>query len=212
MNNSVIRHPFHYTYKNATLIIIGINLLFYLLNEMIPNSRTYTALNVIYVIQEHYVWQFFTYMFTHANLSHIVFNMIGLFFFGISTEKSLGSKEFVLFYLLIGFLSGLVSFIVYWFTGSYYTFLLGASGAVYGVLFLYAVLFPNSKIYIWGILPIPAPLLVCIYAGIEIVSQLMDAKTGISHMTHLSGFLFAWLYIRLRLGIKPWQVWKNTFR
>ncbi|OJF76461.1 MAG: glpG protein [Treponema sp. CETP13] len=212
MSNSVIRRPFQYTYTNATFIIIGINLLFYILNEIIPNSRIYTALNVTYVLQAHYYWQFITYMFTHANLSHIFFNMLGLFFFGIATEKTLGSKEFILFYLLIGFFSGLVSFLVYWVTGSYYTFLLGASGAVYGVLFLYAVLFPSSKIYIWGILPIPAPLLVAIYAGIEIASQFMNTQSGISHMTHLSGFLFTWLYIRIRLGIKPWQVWKNTFR
>lgn len=212
MNNSFLRRPFAYSYKNATLIIIGINILFYLLNELTPNLSYYMSLNVIFVLQKHFYWQFITYMFTHASISHLFFNMLGLFFFGLGVEKSLGSKEFVLFYFTIGILSGLASFFTYWLTGNYVTFLLGASGAIYGVLFLYAVLYPRSKIYIWGILPVQAPLLVAIYAGIEIFSQLTNSQSGIAHMTHLSGFLFAWLYIRFRMGIKPWQIWKNAYR
>jgi membrane associated rhomboid family serine protease len=206
-----MKRPFKYTYENAALILIGINVLFYLFNEMVPNSRTYTALNVLYIIKGHCYWQFLTYMFTHGNISHILFNMLGLLFFGITIEKTIGSKEFVLFYLLVGILAGITSFFVYWVTGSYGVFLLGASGAIYAVLFLYAVLYPRSKIYIWGILPVPAPLLVAIYVGIELTSQIFNTRSGIAHMTHLSGFFFAWLYIRVRMGLKPWQIWKNAY-
>jgi len=206
-----MKRLFKYSFDNVALILIGINVLFYMFNEMVPYSRNYTALNVLYVLKGHYYWQFITYMFTHGNISHILFNMLGLLFFGIAVEKTIGSKEFLFFYLLVGILAGLVSFLIYWFYGDYGTFLLGASGAIYGILFLYAVLYPRSKIFIWGILPVPAPLLVAIYAGIEITSQLSNSQSGIAHMTHLSGFFFAWLYIRIRMGLKPWQIWKNAY-
>ena len=74
--------------------------------------------------------------------------MLGLLFFGLALEKAIGSKEFVLFYLVCGALSGFFSFLVYRFTGQYRVFLLGASGAIYSVLFAYAVFFPRSVIFI----------------------------------------------------------------
>ena len=103
-------------------------------------------------------WQFFTYMFVHQGVSHIIFNMLALLFFGFSVEKAIGSKEFVLFYVVCGAIGGLLSFAVYYFTGSYNYFLMGASGSIYAVLFAYAVCFPRSVIYIWGIIPVPSPI------------------------------------------------------
>ncbi|HZK20462.1 MAG TPA: rhomboid family intramembrane serine protease [Treponemataceae bacterium] len=211
MNKSIIRRPFTYTYNNVTLILIGVTVLFYLFNELNPLSRAFCSLNVLCITKGHYYWQFFTYMFTHGNLQHLLFNMLGLLFFGITIEKTLGSKEFILFYLLCGVLSGILSFLVYLLTASYNVFLMGASGAIYSVLFMYAVLFPRSKIYIWGILPVPAPLLVILYGGIEIFSHFFSNQSPIAHMTHLSGFLFAYVYIRIRVGLKPWKIWKNAY-
>ena len=148
------------------------------------------------------MWQFMTYMFVHSGITHIVFNMLGLFFFGQAVERQMGSREFLLFYLLTGTLAGIFSFAVYFFTGSN-VILLGASGAVYAVLFAYAVYFPDSRIFILGIIPIKAKTLVLIYTAIELFSQFGSYRSGVAHLTHLAGFGFAFLYFIVRLGINP---------
>lgn len=163
------------------------------------------------IIKGKMYWQFLTYMFLHSNLSHLIANMFGLLIFGIQVEKRIGSKEFLLYYLLCGIFSGVCSFITYYFTGHFRVFLLGASGAVYSILFAYAVCFPRSVIYIWGILPLPAPLMVIIYAIIEFGSQFLGRSSNVSHMTHLYGFLSAYLYFLIRMGIHPIKIWKNTY-
>jgi len=137
--------------------------------------------------------------------------MLGLLIFGTSVEKAIGSKEFLLFYLLCGLLSGLLSFVIYFFTGAYGVLLMGASGAIYSVLFAYAVCYPNSRVFIWGIIPVRSPILVLIYTIIEIVSQVVS-YSNIAHMTHLLGFFVAWLYFIIRMGINPIKIWKNVLK
>lgn len=210
---SSVRKPFRYTFSNATLIIILVNVLLYFLLRYTPFAVNYKllALSVPGLFGYHWWWQPFTYMFVHANLSHLFFNMLALLFFGIPTEKALGSKEFVLMYGVCGILCGLVSAVFYLFVG-WGGFLVGASGAIYAMLLAYAVIFPRSRIFIWGILPVPAPILVIIYALIELGNQLFSLNSGVAHLTHLAGFAFAWLYFRVRMGIKPLQIWKDAYR
>lgn len=203
MNKSIIQKQFPYTYSSMTFYLIGINIIFYMIKVMFPRSVLYTAMIPVLVIQKFFVWQFITYMFTHANFSHILFNMLGLYFFGIQIERRMGSYEFLLFYILSGFLAGLFSFIVYVLTGYYSIILLGASGAVFAVLFAFAVYFPQANIYIMGIIPVRAPILVIGYAAIELFSQVTSSQSGIAHLTHLAGFVFAYLYFIVRLGINP---------
>ncbi len=212
MNKFALRRPFRYSFSNAALIIIAINIGVFMLTQMNTRLFGYLSLNVAYIIEGGMFFQFFTYMFVHANFYHLIGNMLGVLFFGVSLERSVGTKEFILIYILIGFLCGLASFIMYYFSGMYYTFLMGASGSVYAILLMYAVLFPHSKIYIWGIIPVQAPLLVLIYAGISVWNQLFSMGSGIAHFAHLAGFVFAWIYLRVRMGIKPWRVWKDLFR
>ncbi len=210
--SNLLRRPFRYTFSNAALIIIAINIGVYMFTQTNPNLFTYLALNVVQVVKGGLFFQPFTYMFVHADLLHLLGNMLGVFFFGTAIERSVGSKEFVLMYLLIGVLCGISSLIGYYFSGMYYSFLLGASGAVYAILLIYAVMFPNAKIFIWGILPVSAPLLVLIYAGFSVWNQLFTRGSSVAHATHLAGFVFAWIYLRVRMGIKPWKVWKDFFR
>lgn len=151
-------------------------------------------------------------MFTHANISHIFFNMLGLFFFGTQVERRIGSSEFLLFYLLTGFLAGLFSFIVYTLTGMYGAVLLGASGAIFAVLLAFAVYFPYANIYIMGIIPVKAPLLVIGYTAIELFSQLLSINSGVAHLTHLAGFVFAFFYFLIRLNINPIEVFRGGRR
>ena len=209
--NQLIRRPFKYSYYNASFIIIGINLIVFLITSLFPRIQSILALNVIYVVKGHAFWQFLTYMFLHGSFSHVLFNMLGVLFFGIAIEKAIGSKEFLLLYFLSGILCGVISFVIYYFSGAYTVFLLGASGAIYALLLAYAVIFPRANIYIWGILPIPAPILIAVYAGIEIASQLFSIQNGVAHMTHLAGFFVAFIYFIVRMGINPWKVWVNAY-
>ncbi|AEE17739.1 rhomboid family intramembrane serine protease [Treponema brennaborense] len=206
-----IRKPFPYSFYNASFIIIGVNVLVFVLTYLYPKLLSYLSLNVVYVVRYHMYWQPLTYMFVHGSFSHILFNMLGIFFFGVAVERAIGSKEFLLLYFCSGILCGVISFAIYYATGTF-VFLMGASGAIYALLLTYAVIFPRSRIFIWGILPIPAPLLIAIYAGIEIASQLFSLRDGVAHMAHLTGFAVAWLYLMIRMGINPWKVWKNAYR
>ncbi len=203
MNKSFLQKQFPYTYSSVTFYLIGVNILFYMFNVVSPRSILYTAMIPGLVIRKLFIWQFVTYMFTHANFSHILFNMLGLFFFGTQVERRMGSYEFLLFYLLSGILAGIFSFFVYILTGYYSVVLLGASGAVFAVLFAFAVYFPHANIYIMGIFPVRAPVLVIGYAAIELFSQVTSTRSGVAHLTHLAGFGFAYLYFIVRIGINP---------
>ena len=205
MHNSIINRKFRYTYSSAALIIAAINVAVYLISDMIwPSLTYYLSLVPSYIYYRHWYWQFFTYMFEHGSFYHLFSNMLALLIFGVALERAIGSREFVLYYLLAGTLSGIAAYISYY-LGNVNTVLLGASGAVYAVMLLFAVIFPNSKVFLFGILPISTPLLVIIYFFIEFFSQF--SSDGIAHSIHLFGLFFGYLYIRIRLRIKPLQVW-----
>lgn len=206
-----IRKPFKYCFFSASLILIAVNLIVYFItNSSIKLMNTYGLNPGLFVYHRMY-WQIFTYMFLHGNFNHLISNMLGLFFFGFSVEKALGSKEFLLIYFLCGILSGLLSLGYFVSTDNYRTLLIGASGALYSVMLAYAVIYPRANIYIFGILPIPSPLLVLIYAVIEIFTQFTGMQSGIAHFTHLFGFLTAFLYFIIRMGVNPLKVWKNAY-
>ncbi len=206
MRNPVLKRHFTYRYYNVTLVLIVLNILVFLINTLNPQSRIYLSLVPQLIVQGGAYWEFITYMFVHASITHILFNMLGLFFFGFQVERRMGSSEFLLFYMLSGIGAGLVSFAVYILTGTYSVILLGASGAIFAVLLAYATFFPDSLIYVMGILPIRAPLLVLIYTGIELFSQIFSVNAGVAHLTHLAGFIVAYLYLVVRIGVNPFKV------
>ena len=208
--NLFFRKPFRYTFFNATLFLILINVLVYVVSIFIPLTGYYLGLSPYGVIKMHGFWQFVTYMFVHGGFRHIFFNMLGLLFFGFTLERAMGSKEFLLFYFTCGILSGVLSFAVFMIT-KVNVLLIGASGAIYAVLFAYAVGFPKSMIYIWGLLPVPAPILVGAYAVIEIVSEIFGSSNT-AHLTHLFGFLIAWIYFLIRMGIHPIKIWIDAYK
>lgn len=216
MKQLFFQKPFKYSFQRATIGIVALNVLIFILQFVTPGIYRYIyaygALSVGGFFGNHMFWQVLSYMFLHQNPSHLFFNMFGLLIFGLNLERAIGSKEFVLMYILCGVFSGIFSVVVYLFTGQYYVFLLGASGAIYAILFAYAVVYPRSVIYIWGILPLPAPLMVGIYALIEIGSQFLGRGANVAHMTHLFGFFAAFLYFIIRMRINPFKVWKNEYR
>lgn len=198
--------------KSAALTLVAVNVVLFFLTEAFPSLRAYLSLNTVLIIRGRMYWQFISYMFVHASLMHLLGNMLGLVFFGTAVERSLGTKQFLILYFASGLASGALSFAVYAVAGMNRVFLLGASGAVYAVLLVFSVLFPRALIYLWGILPIPAPILVSIFALIEIFSQLFGAESGIAHTTQLFGFAAAWLYVRIRMKKSPLGLWKEAYK
>jgi membrane associated rhomboid family serine protease len=189
---------------------VGINILFFLLQQSLPrliyvDITSYAALNPVNVVRYRMFWQFVSYMFVHGGISHLLFNMLALFIFGTQVERRIGSKEFLLYYMSTGILAGFFSFAVYLFTGAYEVFLLGASGAIFAVQLAYAVLFPDARVYVWGILPLRAPVMVLGFTAIELFSQVFGRQNGIAHLTHLAGFAFGWIYFLVRFGANPWR-------
>jgi membrane associated rhomboid family serine protease len=131
--------------------------------------------------------------------------MLALFIFGSQVERQMGSKEFLLYYLTTGALAGLFSFAVYLFTGAYGAFLLGASGAIFAVQLAYATFFPTSVVYVMGILPLRAPVMVLGFTALELFFSLTGFRSGVAHLTHLAGFGFGWIYFLVRYGANPWR-------
>lgn len=193
-----------FRFYNAALILIGINVVVFLFSYYIDQRvYNYIGMNPWFVTQRNWWWQVFTYMFAHASIWHLLFNMLGLFFFGMQLERRLGSSEFLLFYLFTGTTAGLFSLLVYVLTGSYQVWLVGASGAVFALLLAFATYYPTSRILIWGIIPVRAPVLVIGYAAIEIFSMFRRNAGNVAHLTHLAGFAFAYLYLIVRLRMNP---------
>lgn len=201
------RKPFPYRFSNAALILIGINVLAFAASINYPRLVGFLSMNPELTLLYRFWWQPFTYQFVHGDLQHLIGNMIGLLFFGLSVERRVGSIEFVLFYLVCGFLSGVLSLVAYVLTGMWGVYLMGASGAVFAVLLAYATLYPRSVIYLWMIIPVPAPILVLGYAAIETLMLVSGSRSGVAHATHLFGFAVAWAYFAIRFSVNPYKAW-----
>jgi membrane associated rhomboid family serine protease len=211
-NTPLIRRPFRYTQSNISLILIGINVFVFFLTQVAPNLASYLGMNPVLTVRELFVWQPLTYMFVHGGVTHVLFNMLALFFFGPQLEYRIGSWEFLTFYLVVGFLAGLISLGFYLLTGTTRVLLVGASGAIFGILLAFASYFPGSTIYIFGLIPVPAPILVLVFAGISLFSAVRGGGGNVAHLTHLAGFAAAYLYLVVRLGVNPFRVFFGNER
>jgi len=149
-------------------------------------------------------FQIVSHMFMHADIGHLFFNMFAVFMFGPPLEATWGPKRFFFFYLLTGFGSVLLHTLVrgieiYWFGESMFAAnvpSLGASGAVFGLLVGYGMLFPDNRIMLlFPPIPLKAKYFVLIYAGVELFMGLGNLNTGVAHYAHLGGALFGFLLI-----------------
>jgi membrane associated rhomboid family serine protease len=202
---NLIRRPFRYRYDGAVFVLIGITVAVFLLQNIVPRLELYLALTP-WALSRLWVWQFVSYLFVHdtRTWTHIIFNMLALFFFGSPVERRVGTGEFLLYYLVTGALSGAFSFIVYRYTGQG-ALIIGASGALFAVELAYATFFPDSVVYLWGILPLRAPVMVLGFTLLELASSVLGLQRGVAHLTHLAGFGFGWLYFLARFGANPWK-------
>lgn len=141
------------------------------------------------------IWQLITYQFLHGGFSHILFNMFALWMFGMEIENQWGGRKFLIFYLLCGVGAGLLHlFISPLLTGAAPT--IGASGAVYGIMAAFALIYPNRLIYLYFFIPIKAKYLITFLILMEFM--LVDSVgSGVAHLAHLGGAIVGFIFVML---------------
>ena len=203
--------------------LLVINILAYIASWVLQRSGV--DLNALlglhfFMASDFHVYQFLTYMFLHGSFTHILFNMFALWMFGSVIERVWGPQKFLFYYIVCGVGAGIVQELVQY--GSYmaqglsaYQYVnmggaqismdsyinmwttIGASGAVYGILLAFGMIFPNERLFI---IPFPFPIkakwLIVGYVVIELFSAMSGPGDGVAHMAHLGGMLFGFLLIR----------------
>ena len=139
------------------------------------------------------IWQPITYMFIHGDLFHVLINMFVLWMFGSEMESIWGRTQFLRYYFLTGVGSGLVWLLFN--AGQSYSVLIGASGAIYGILIAYGMMFPNRTVYLYFMIPIKVKWFVVFLGAVAFLSS-FNNNTNISHLTHLSGMVIGFVYLR----------------
>lgn len=161
------------------------------------------------VLEHGRVWQLATYLFVHSPVAftHILFNMLAVWMFGVDLERRWGTAEFAKYYAITGIGAGisvvLLSLLPFdWARPSYYAVTIGASGAVYGLLMAWAILFPHRQLLFMFVFPLSARVFVLIIGAIAFFSALGTGGSGISNIAHLGGLLVGWLYLRGRRNLR----------
>lgn len=178
------------------------NIACYLLAGLVgPEFYSLFGLIPAKVVQRFWLWQLASYMFLHGNFVHIFFNLFALWMFGRPVEASWGSQEFLKYYFITGV--GAAVFNVLLTPGSPYP-IVGASGAVYGLLVAFAMLYPDAKVYLYFIIPISAKHLVILFAVIEFLASAGGSTSHIARLAHLGGMITGYVYLRWWWEIKIW--------
>ncbi len=175
-----------------TLTLIGINLLVFFAQLFVPLMQF--AFVPVTAFSE--PWTFVTSIFMHAGFSHLFFNMFALFIFGLSLESRISQRGFLIIY----FIAGIVGNLAYLYTDPLSTTpAVGASGAIYGVMGILAVLAPGMMVFVGGLYPLPMILVAIFYAYSNFVG--LFSPSGIAYQAHLGGLfigVIVGIYLRLQ--------------
>jgi membrane associated rhomboid family serine protease len=181
--------------------LIGANVAIFFAQSFMPTLTEALGLRPVFVVRNLWVWQLATYMFLHGGVWHILFNMLALWMFGTELERIWGTRFFLKFYFVTGIGAGIltVMFALLPLGVSqqlYVANIIGASGAIYGLLLAYALYFPDRKIYMYFVFPIPTRIFVLIIGVMAFYASFAGADGGVANATHLGGILVAYLYLR----------------
>jgi membrane associated rhomboid family serine protease len=201
--------------KRLIIIISAVFLLTYIPAQIFGWAAPYAwfSLQPLLVTHRFYIWQLVTYIFLHAGWFHVIFNLFALWMFGADLERTWGSRRFLFYFFLTGIGAGLFDvFLSTVFPPAIPQATIGASGAIYGLLLAYGLLFPERPIYLYFIIPIKAKWFVAIMGLIEFVSSLSGPGGGISHVAHLGGMLFGYVYLRGSDLPYRWQLRYHDWR
>lgn len=183
--------------KNVLIINVIVFVACWLGEEQLHSNFMLRIFALFHPLSQYFHWwQPLTYMFMHGGFWHIFVNMYTLVIFGVIVERLIGTRKFLIFYLVCGLCAAAAHVGVASLTGSFDTPTVGASGAIYGVLVAYAMLFPDSRMMlIFPPVVLKAKWLVAIFLVIEIFSGVFGTMDGVAHFAHLGGALAGWLLI-----------------
>ncbi len=145
------------------------------------------------LVKKGFIWQLVSYMFLHGGVFHILFNMFALWMFGCDIERAWGTREFLRYYFITGVGAGFFTLFLSW-NSPIPT--IGASGAIFGILVAFAMMFPDRPIYLYFLIPIKAKYLVIFFAVIEFLASFRHTSDGIGHFAHLGGMVIGYIYIK----------------
>jgi membrane associated rhomboid family serine protease len=140
------------------------------------------------------IWQLVTYMFMHGSFMHLFFNMFAVVIFGSSLEQWWGTRDFLKYYFVTGIGAGLVQTIAAFSLGNPNVPVIGASGAVFGLLIAYGMAFPNRQILLWFVIPVSARVMVFIWGFLELA--MIRYPDNVARFAHLGGMLIGFIYLK----------------
>jgi membrane associated rhomboid family serine protease len=159
------------------------------------------------------VWQIVTSAFMHGSLTHIAFNMIALYMFGGTIERAFGARNFTIYYFVCAISASLLQLAVLWFFPGQVGPTLGASGAIFGLLLAFGMLYPQEKVMLIFLpIPMPAWLFVSLYAAAELTMGVTGIEPDVAHFAHLGGMLGGIVLIQYWRGRLPWKPKRRLLR
>jgi membrane associated rhomboid family serine protease len=185
----------------AVRALLYANVGVYLASLIFPSITDWLGLSPRLVLEKGWIWQPVTYMFVHARTpTHILFNMLILWMFGVELERMWRTRFFVRFYAITGIGAGLVSIAVSLLPfaatrATYGANIIGASGALYGLLLAFALYYPNRPILMFLFFPVPAKYFVAILGAIAFITS-VEGSSGVAATTHLGGLVIAYFYLQ----------------
>lgn len=190
--------------------LIAVNVAVYLLqiiSHLLGSSFIdwYFGLVPARVTNELMIWQLATYMFLHGGVFHLFFNMLTLFMFGNELERYWGTPRFLNYYFITGIGAGICSWAV---APNSFSVVIGASGAIYGLLLAYGVTYPNRVVYLNFLLPLKVKWLVLIMGAMAFLSSLGGADSGVASIAHLGGMLVGYLLLK---GKEWWDKYRYFY-
>ncbi len=183
-------YPLTPAVKNLILINVGV---FFLANIIKGAWTIFFGLVPALVFSRLMVWQLFTYMFIHVDLWHLLLNMLMLFFFGPALERLWSTREFLKFYFFCGIGAGLCSLVTAF---NSIAPIIGASGALFGILVAYAMVFPDTEVLIFFLFPMKIRHAVILFAAVNLWGAITNPWGGIAYVAHLGGALCGYLYLK----------------
>ena len=180
--------------------LIIANVVMFVVRLVYEPITNYLGLIPELVIERQWIWQVVTYLFLHAGTLHILFNMLGIWMFGVELERLWGTREFLKYYAITGVgagltvvLVGLLPFNWSWIAATYQNVTIGASGALYGLLIAFAFYYPDRPLLMFFLFPIPAKYFVMIVGAMAFLSA---PQSRVSESAHLGGLIIGYLYLR----------------
>ncbi|MCG2712250.1 MAG: rhomboid family intramembrane serine protease [Candidatus Omnitrophica bacterium] len=181
--------------RGVVKTLIAINIAVFIIIHIFKSIPWFSIFGLVpaLVLSRLMIWQLLTYLFLHFDLWHLVLNMLMLWMFGEVIENSWGSKRFLSYYFFTGAGAGLCS-VIFAFNSN--VPVMGASGAIFGLLVAYAMMFPDSVILLFLIFPMKMKYAAMVLAGINLLGAMSNPGAGIAYIAHLGGGLFGYLYLK----------------